>query len=122
MPSERQALVRAAARTFAALPSGEQQALRDDHAGLATSARRGWLLGPVLGAEWAGLEPLLMQVPASERKPLLAVLHAMPPSQVQDLAILSQRTPPQQRDALRRGLVRTAAAERAAWLQARLRQ
>ena len=76
----------------------------------------------VLGAEWAGLEPLLMQVPASERKPLLAVLQAMPPAQVRDLAILSQRTPPQGREALRSGLIRTAAAERAAWLQARLRQ
>jgi hypothetical protein len=89
---------------------------------LSTSARRGWLLGPVLGAEWAGLEPLLMQVPASERRPLLAVLHAMPPAQVRDLAILSQRTPPQGREALRSGLIRTAASERGAWLQARLRQ
>jgi hypothetical protein len=122
MPLDRQALVRAAASAFSALPAGERQALRDEFAGLPASARRGWLLGPVVGAEWTGLEPLLMQVPADERKPLLAVLHAMPAAQLRDLAILSQRTPPQGRDDLRSGLIRTSAAQRAGWLQARLRQ
>ena len=122
MPMDRQALVRAAARRFASLPADEQRAAREEFAAQATSVRRGWLLGPVLGAEWAGLEPLLMQVPASEREPLLAVLHAMPATQLRDLAILSQRTPPQARAELRGGLVRTPAAERRAWLQSRLRQ
>lgn len=122
MPVDRQALVRAAARSFLPLPADEREALRDEFESLSRDQRRGWLMGPVLGPEWASLEPLLMQVPASEREPLLAVLHAMPPAQVHQLATLAQRTPPQGRDELRSGLIRTSEAGRAAWLRARLAQ
>ena len=122
MPVDRQALVRAAARSFLPLPADEREALREEFESLSRDQRRGWLMGPVLGPEWPGLEPLLMQVPASERAPLLAVLHAMPPSQVHDLATLAQRTPPQGRAELRSGLIRTSEADRAAWLRARLAQ
>jgi len=122
MPSDRRALVRAAARSFAALPPEERQALRDEFAALPADARRGWLTGPVLGPQWTALEPLFMQVPAGERAPLLEVLHTLPPAQVRDLATLAQRTPPQGREALRRELISTAQAERAAWLRARLVQ
>jgi hypothetical protein len=52
--------------------------------------------------------------------PLLAALHAMTPTERADLAVLAQRTPPQRRDALRRGLLSTSDANRAAWLQAQL--
>jgi hypothetical protein len=119
MPSDRRALVRGARRNFAALPPEERQALRDAFAGLPADARRGWLMGPVLGSEWRALEPLFMQVPASERAPLLQVLHALPPGQVRDLATLAQRTPPQGREALRRELMVVPPADRAAWLRGR---
>ena len=91
---------------FAQLPAGD---------------RRGWLLGPRLGLAWPRLQPLLMQVPADEREPLLAALHTLSPLQLDDLATLAQRTPPQERDALRRGLLATAQPDRTAWLQERLR-
>jgi hypothetical protein len=119
MPSDRRALVRAAARSFAALPAEERRALHEEFAAIPADSRRGWLTGPVLGPEWAALEPLFMQVPAGEREPLLQVLHTLPPAQVRDLATLAQRTPPQGREALRRELIGTAPAERAAWVRAR---
>lgn len=122
MPVDRQALLRAAARNFAGLPAEEREALRAEFDALPPAERRGWLLGPVLGAEWAGLEPLFMQVPANERAPLLAVLHEMPASQVRDLATLAQRTPPQEREALRRELLGTRTDARAEWLEKRRRQ
>lgn len=119
MPSDRQALVRGAARRFDALPAAERKALHGEFAAMSPDARRGWLMGPVLGPEWAALAPLLMQVPVAERVPLLEVLHDLPPSQVRDLATLAQRTPPQEREALRRELIGMAPEERAAWLRSR---
>ena len=50
----------------------------------------------------------------------MAALQAMPDSQLRDLAILAQRTPPQEREALRRGLMQTTDLNRAAWLELRL--
>lgn len=122
MPVDRQALLRYAAREFAALPADEREALRAEFDALPANERRGWLLGPVLGAEWIGLEPLFMQVPAREREPLLEVLHQMPPVQLRDLATLAQRTPPQEREALRQALLATRADARAQWLEQRRRQ
>lgn len=84
--------------------------------------RRGWLLGPRLGQAWPRLQSLLMQVPAVQREPLLAVLYELSALQLDDLATLAQRTPPQERDALRRELLSTAAANRTAWLRERLRR
>jgi hypothetical protein len=69
---------------------------------------------------WPRLQPLLMQVPVAEREALLAALHELSPLQLDDLATLAQRTPPQERDALRRELLTTSRANRAAWLQERL--
>jgi hypothetical protein len=46
----------------------------------------------------------------------------MTPAERNDLAVLAQRVPPQQRDALRRGLLATNAGNRTAWLQLRLEQ
>jgi hypothetical protein len=120
LPAHEQWQLRTAATAFAALPLEQQQALRARFAQLDDTARHGWLLGPTLGADYARLQPLLMQVPAAQRGPLLAVLRAMTPAELDDLAILAQRTAPQQRDALRRELVSTSAANRAAWLRMRL--
>ena len=120
LPAHEQWQLRAAATAFAALPPPQQQALRQRFAQLDDTTRRGWLLGPALGADFDRLQPLLMQVPGSQREPLLAVLRAMTPAELDDLATLAQRTAPPQRDALRRDLLSTSAANRAAWLRLRL--
>jgi len=120
LSSAEQARVRAAARQFATLPPDRRQALRAQFDALDRSERRGWLLGPSLGADYPALQPLLAQVPAAEHADLLRVLRAMDPRQRRDLAVLVQRTPPQERPRLRRELVSTAAADREEWLWERL--
>lgn len=120
LPPDQKLAVQAAALAFAALPADQQQALRSQYAQRDATDHHGWLLGPALGADFDGLQPLLLQVPPAQRQPLLDALHAMTPPERADLAVLAQRTPPQQRDALRRGLLSTSDANRAAWLQAQL--
>ena len=120
LPPDQRLQVQAVALAFAALAPESQQALRAQFALHDVSERHGWLLGPALGADCASLQPLLLQVPATQRAPLLATLRAMTVAERLDLAMLAQRTAPQQRDALRRELLSTAAANRTAWLQARL--
>lgn len=109
--------VQAARARYATLSPDAQQALRARFAAQDTSLRRGWLLGPRLGADYPGLRPLLMQVPAQQREPLLQALRAMSPAARADLAVLAQRTPPQERNALRRALLSTAATNREQWLR-----
>ena len=120
LPPDQRLQVQAAALAFAALAPQAQQALRAQFAQRDASERHGWLLGPALGVDSASLQPLLLQVPDTQRAPLLATLRAMTAAERLDLAMLAQRTPPQQRDALRRELLSTSAANRTAWLQARL--
>lgn len=116
LPPQERAMVRAAMRRHAALPLEEQLVLRAQFDALDRSHRRGWLLGPTLGADYPALQPLLAQVPAADHAALLQVLRAMTPQQRVDLAVLVQRTPPQERDNLRRALVSTSAANRQQWL------
>lgn len=118
-PAER-ARLQAAARDYAAMPPDRQQDLRARFDALDDSERRGWLLGPALGAEWPHLHPLFAQVPESERGALLDALRGAAPAARADLAVLAQRTPPQDRDALRRQWLAVAPAQRAAWLRDRL--
>ena len=120
LSSAEQARVRAAARQFATLAPDRRQALRAQFDALDRSERRGWLLGPSLGADYPALQPLLAQVPAAEHADLLRVLRTMDSRQRRDLAVLVQRTPPQERPRLRRELVSTAAADREEWLWERL--
>ena len=120
LPSGERWQLRTATRQFASLPADQQQALRARFVELDGSDRRGWLLGPGLGAVYPGLRPLLMQVPAAEREPLLAVLRAMTTAERLDLVTLAQRTAPQDRAALRRELLSTSAANRVGWLRSRL--
>ncbi|MBB1061308.1 DUF3106 domain-containing protein [Marilutibacter spongiae] len=103
-------------REFAARPVDEREALRARFQALDTSVQRGWLLGPVLGADYWRLHGLLAQVPGDQRAPLLEVLAAMTAAQRAQLYVLVQRTPPQDRDALRRELVATPAGRRQQWL------
>ena len=122
LPETQRAAVTDAAATFSALPPDRQAELRLAFDALPAPERRGWLLGPRLGQAWPRLQPLLMQVPAAQRQPLLEALHQLSPLQLDDLATLAQRTPPQDRDALRRELLSTAEANRTAWLRERLRR
>ena len=113
------ARLRAAAGDFAAQPLEAQQALRMRFAALDAMEHRGWRLGPTLGAVWPRLQPMFAYVPAAEREPLLAMLRQLDASALDDLAALSQRIPPPERDRFRHELVRVPAGERAAWLHAR---
>lgn len=122
LPDSERAQLRRAAADVAALPADRQQPLRAQFDALDGRARRGWLLGPTLGAEYPRLQPLLAFVAAGERQPLLDMLRAMTPAERNDLAMLAQRTPPEARDALRRELLSTAPHNRSEWLQQRLDQ
>ena len=122
LPGAQRARLRSAATTFAALSESERRLLHERYAALDRSEQRGWMLGPALGADYMHLQPLLAQVPAAQREPLLGVLRVMTPAERSDLAVLTQRVAPQQRDALRRDLLATNAGNRAAWLQLRLEQ
>lgn len=116
LPEAERATVRAAMSRYAALPLDHQLALRAQFDALDRSDRRGWLLGPSLGGDYQALQPLLAQVPPADHEMLLRVLRAMPRQQRIDLATLVQRTPPQERDALRRALLSTSAGNRQQWL------
>lgn len=122
LPVAERARVQAAASTFAALPADRQQALRARFDALDGSNKHGWLLGPGLGADYPSLHALIAQVPAPQREALLAALRAMSPRTRTNLAVLSQRTPPQERDALRTQLLAVPEAQRDAWLRERLAQ
>ena len=119
LPQGERARMAAAREAYLALPVAEQQALRARFDALDAGIRRGWLLGPVLGADWPQLHALFAQVPPDEREALLGALRALPAQARSDLAMLAQRTPPQDRDALRRELMAQPAAQRAQWLRQR---
>ncbi|MET0327864.1 MAG: DUF3106 domain-containing protein [Luteimonas sp.] len=108
------------ATQFAALPEAEQLELRTAFEQLDQGLRRGWLLGPVLGADWPGLHALFSALPGSERAPALLALRAMSPQARLDLAALAQRTPPHEREALRRDWLAVPADARDAWLRSRV--
>ena len=120
LPAGERAMIRVAMARYAALPPEQQRALRASFDALDRSQRRGWLLGPSLGVDYPALQPLLAQLPAADHDPVLRVLRAMTPQQRIDLAVLVQRTPPHERDALRRALLSTSAANRQQWLWLRL--
>jgi hypothetical protein len=122
LPPVERARIARARQDFERLDESQRQALRERFDSLDGSLRRGWRLGPALGADYPGLQPLLAQVREDEHEPLLRVLRAMAPRQRTDLAALVQRTPPHERDTLRRELVSTAASNRDAWLWERLQR
>ncbi len=103
-------------REFAARPVAEREALRARYRALDASVQHGWRLGPVLGADYWRLHGLLAQVPAEQREDLLRVLGEMTSAQRAQLSVLTQRTPPQERDGLRRDLVATPPGQRQQWL------
>jgi hypothetical protein len=116
------ASVRAAHARVAAMPPERAQVLHGQFQGMDRLYRDGWRLGPRLGAYYPQLQPLFGYVPAAQRAALLDVLRALDAEQLVLLARLAQRTPPQQRDALRNELLAQPATQRAAWLHARQAQ
>ena len=118
-PGER-AQAQSAAVQYASMPPDLQGAWRAQFDAMDRSERRGWLLGPSLGADYAVLQPLLAQVPEAEHAAMLRTLRSMTPQQRRDLGVLAQRTPPDAREALRRELVSVSAQERGDWLWRRL--
>lgn len=119
LPAQARARMHQAAAAYAGLPEDRRQALADEFAGLDALERNGWLLGPDLGLEWPQLHPLFALVPAAEQEQLLAVLLSMDATERADLGILAQRTPPGERERLRRELLTTPAGNRPAWLRER---
>ncbi|MFQ6313798.1 DUF3106 domain-containing protein, partial [Lysobacter capsici] len=117
LSADERAQLQAAAARYAALPPEQQRALREQFDALDRSERRGWLLGPALGADYPGLQPLLAQLPQAQHAALLSALRALTPAQRKDLAVLVQRTAPQDRERLRGDLLAVPAAQRGAWLQ-----
>ena len=117
LPEDERARMQAARAAYRALPIARQQELRTQFDALDSGIRRGWLLGPALGADWPRLHALFAQVPPDERESLLATLRALPPQALADLGVLAQRTPPQAREALRRELLAQPDAQRESWLR-----
>ena len=74
--AERERL-RAVATEIATFPPQRQQVLRAQFEALDANQRRGWRLGPTLGADYEKLQPLLAYVPAAQRSPLLATRSAI---------------------------------------------
>jgi len=120
LPVTERERLQVAASDYAALPVEKQQALRAQYDALDGSDQRGWLLGPILGADYPKLHALVAQVPATQRDALLAALRSLSPQGRADLAVLAQRTPPQARDALRTQLLAVPMPQRDAWLRERL--
>ncbi|QWP77192.1 DUF3106 domain-containing protein [Lysobacter sp. K5869] len=116
LSSEERAQTQAAAARYAALPAEQQHALRAQFDALDRSERRGWLLGPGLGADYPALQPLLAQLPQAQHPAMLAALRGLSAEQRKQLAVLVQRTPPQERERLRADLLATPAAQRGTWL------
>lgn len=116
LPAQEQVRIQAAAAQLATLPPEQQQAWRAQFDALDRSERRGWLLGPTMGGDYAMLQPLLAQVPEQEHAALMQALRTMTAQQRRDLGVLAQRTPPTRREALRRGLLSASADSRGDWL------
>ena len=117
LPETERQRVRLAAAELAALPAAEREVLHARFAGLDRLHRDGWQLGPRLGALYPQLQPLLGYLPEAQRAPMLALLHQLDAAQLAQLGLLSQRTPPQERAALREELLAVPAAGRTQWLR-----
>src|SRR3546814_2370939 len=85
MPEAELRQLRAAAKAYSALQPDRQQELRAKYAALDGCERRGWMLGPVLGADSPQLHSLVSQVPTAQREALLAALRALSPEGHDDL-------------------------------------
>ncbi|WP_295571864.1 DUF3106 domain-containing protein [uncultured Stenotrophomonas sp.] len=117
LPEGERERIRQAAARFHALPPAQQQRLREQFQAQDQAFREGWRLGPQLGLEFPKLHGLFGFVPAEQREAALAVLRQLSPSQLAQLTLVAQRTPPQERDTVRSAFLAVPAAERDAWLK-----
>lgn len=108
--------VRAAAARFQALPPDRQQSLREQFNVQDRAFRDGWRLGPLLGEHFSRLQGMFGFVPAEQREATLAVLRQLTSTQVAQLTLVAQRTPPQARDSVRTEFLGVAPAQRDGWL------
>jgi hypothetical protein len=114
------AQVAAAARHFAERSLAEQTDLRLQFAALPDDVQHAWRLGPALGPELTGLAPLFAFLPEADRPALLAALRTLDLEARRNLALLAPRLSEAGRDQLRRELVATPPAQRAALIAARI--
>ncbi len=117
LPEGERERVRQAAARFNALPADQQQRLRQQFQAQDQAFREGWRLGPQLGLEFPKLHGLFGFVPPEQREAALAVLGQLSPAQLAQLTLVAQRTPPQERDAVRSAFLAVPAAERDSWLK-----
>ena len=117
LPAGERARIVRARQLVASLPPVEQQQLRARFDQLDRLHRDGWRMGPTVGKYWPGLYPLLGLVPETQRQPLRAWLWSLGEDDLQRLVRLTERTPPQERDALRKTLLELPPAQRAVWLR-----
>ena len=120
LPAVERMRLRDTAARWRLLASEEQAALRARFDALPADARHGWWLGPELGRDWPRVAPLFAFAAESQRDPLLALLRAADAEDIDVLERLAQITPPEERDALRLDLLRVPAAERRAWMLAKV--
>ena len=118
-PGER-VRVAAAAAHFAARSIAEQTDLRLQFAALPDDTQQLWRLGPALGPDLGAIAPLFAFLPARERPALLSVLRTLDGAARRDLSELASRLSEVERAQLRRQLVATPPAQRAALIRARL--
>ncbi|HYG07759.1 MAG TPA: DUF3106 domain-containing protein [Stenotrophomonas sp.] len=117
--TERERIRQAQARV-ASLPADQQRALRTRFDSMDRLHRDGWRLGAQVGRHYPALQALFGFVPAEQRAQALALLQALDDTQLAQLAVISQRSAPQDRPALRNELLALAPAARAGWLRAHL--
>ena len=117
LPEGERERIRQAATRFNALPADQQQRLRQQFQAQDQAFREGWRLGPQLGLVFPKLHGLFGYVPPQQREAALAVLRQLSPAQLAQLTLVAQRTPPQERDAVRSAFLAVPAAERDTWLK-----
>lgn len=117
LPEAERERIRQAAARFNSLPADQQQRMRQQFQAQDQAFRDGWRLGPQLGLEFPKLHGLFGFVPPEQRETALAVLRQLNPAQLAQLALVAQRTPPQERDTVRSAFLAVPAAERDRWLK-----
>ena len=120
LPAAERVRLRAIAARWQLLAGEERIALRARFEALPADARHGWWLGPGMGRHWPRVAPLFAFAPEADRAALLALLRAADSEDIDALERLAQITPPEERDALRLDLLHVPAAERRAWMLAKV--
>ncbi len=120
LPETERQRIRHAAASLGSKAASDQAGVRTQFQNMDQMHRDGWLLGPQLGITYARLQPLLGYLPQDQREPMLALLRQLEPTELELLSLISLRTPPQGRQALRSELLAVPAARREAWLRAKV--